>query len=484
MNGYRYTGRRLAKEERKERMNTERHRIPEQDPKVRARNFNEVNLGYDEEIAVIEAKRCLLCPVSPCVKGCPVQIKVPEFLEFVAEGRFMEALSLVKEDNALPAITGRVCPQEVQCEGPCTQNKVNGNPVGIGYLERYVADLERGSKEKCCVACAPPTGKKVAVVGSGPGGLTVAADLTRLGHEVHIFEAFHKPGGVLVYGIPEFRLPKEIVEYEIECLRDMGVRIHTNHVIGRIHTVEELLKEEGFDAAYIGIGAGLPRFMSIEGENLLGIYSANEYLTRVNLMKAYDFPNYDTPVVKGKRVCVMGGGNVAMDSVRSALRLGAEEAYIVYRRSRDELPARAEEIHHAEEEGVIFKFLTTPIRFIGDENDNLCAMECLRMELGEPDDSGRRRPVPVEGSNFVIDTDLAVIAIGAGPNPVLTSSEPEIELNRWGYIEADEHGKTTKRGVWAGGDIVTGSATVILAMGAGRIAAASIQKFLMGEEEW
>ena len=484
MGGYKYEGRRLTVQERKERMKTHRSKMTEQDPLARARNFDEVNMGYDAETAIKEAERCLLCPSSPCVKGCPVNIRLPEFLEKVAEGNFMGALEIIKADNALPAITGRVCPQEIQCEGPCTRNKVSKEPVGIGHLERYVADLERKSMERCCVPCSPPTGKKVAVVGSGPGGLTVAADMMRLGHEVHIYEAFHKPGGVLVYGIPEFRLPKAIVEYEIKCMEDMGLKIHTNHIIGRIHTLNELLAEEGFDAIYIGIGAGAPRFMGIEGENLLGIFSANEYLTRSNLMKAYDFPNYDTPIAQGKNVCVMGGGNVAMDSVRTGLRLGAEEVHIIYRRSREELPARIEEVHHAEEEGVIFDFLTTPIRFIGDDEGKLCAMECIRMELGEPDDSGRRRPVPLEGSNFKIDTDLAVIAIGAGPNPILTSSEPEIELNRWGYIVADDDGRTSKKGVWAGGDIVTGSATVILAMGAGRIAATSIHKYLIGEEEW
>lgn len=479
---YMYKGKRLPPEETRARMKKKRHPMPEQPPEVRAKNFFEVNLGYSAEIAVAEAKRCLRCPTAPCVKGCPVGVKMPEVYELVEEGKFMEALKKIWEDNALPAITGRVCPQEIQCEGPCTQAKVSGEPVAIGHIERFLADYERQSPEKCCIEVAPPTGKKVAIIGSGPGGLTVAADLARMGHEAHIFEAFHKPGGVLIYGIPEFRLPKEIVEYEIANLKRMGVKIHCNHVIGRIYTIDELLEEKGFDAVYIGIGAGLPRFMHVPGENLNGVYSANEYLTRSNLMKAYLFPKYDTPITRGKNVAVIGGGNVAMDAVRTALRLGAKNAYLIYRRAREQMPAREEEIKHAEEEGVQFMLLCNPVRYIGDENGWVRQVECIRMELGEPDASGRRRPIPIEGSEFRIDIDTVVIAIGTGANPLLTKTTPGLELNKWGYIIVDEKMHTTKKGVFAGGDIVRGAATVIQAMGDGRIAARAIDEYLQNGE--
>ena len=466
-----------------ERMKIERQKMPEQMPEVRARNFDEVPFGYSPEAAIKEAQRCLKCKRPFCMDGCPVGVKIPEFIQLIEDGEFAAAARKIKETNALPAVCGRVCPQEIQCEAKCIRGK-KGESVAIGRLERFCADFERENNLIELPEKAPPKGKKVAVIGCGPSGLTVAGDLILLGYELTVFEALHQPGGVLVYGIPEFRLPKRIVNAEVDYLRRLGVEFKMNMVIGPTRTIDELMEKDGFEAVYVGVGAGLPRFMRISGENLNGVYSANEYLTRSNLMKAYDFPNYDTPLARGKKVCVMGGGNVAMDSVRTGLRLGAEEAHIIYRRSRQEMPARGEEIHHAEEEGVIFDYLTTPVKFMGDDDGNLCAMECIRMELGEPDDSGRRRPIPIEGSNFVYETDLAVIAIGAGANPLLTSFEPEIELNRWGYIEADENLKTKKKGVWAGGDIVTGMATVIEAMGAGRTAANSMHKYLTDEEEW
>ncbi len=454
-----------------------RQSMPEQDADVRRRNFDEVPLGYTPETARAEASRCLQCRKPACVEGCPVGVDIPGFIHLIKEGDFTGAIRNIWGKNALPAVCGRVCPQEIQCEGVCILAK-KGDPVAIGHLERFAADYERlnGSGE------LPPrgeaTGKKVAVVGSGPSGLTVAGDLIQKGHAVTILEAFHKPGGVLVYGIPEFRLPKEIVAQEINFLERLGVTVECNQVVGRTVSIDELF-DEGYEAVYLGVGAGLPRFLNIPGENLIGILSANEYLTRANLMKAYLFPKVDTPIPRGKNVVVLGAGNVAMDSARTAMRLGAESVKIVYRRSRDEMPARVEEIHHAEEEGIEFFLLTNPTKYIGDERGRLTGMECLRMELGEPDDSGRRRPVAVKGSEFALDCDLAIVAVGSGANPLLTQSTPGLKLNQWEYIEADpETGKTSMRGVWAGGDIVTGAATVILAMGAGRKAADSIHNYL------
>ncbi len=454
-----------------------RQPMPEQAPEVRSKNFEEVPTGQSPETAIREAERCLQCKKPVCVDGCPVGVDIPGFISLVKEGKFTAAISKVWEKNGLPAVCGRVCPQELQCEGKCIVGKKN-EPVAIGNLERFVADYERMNKKASLPEKAAPTGKKIAVVGSGPSGLTVAGDLILKGHEVTLFEAFHKPGGVLVYGIPEFRLPKEIVFSEVAGLEKLGVKLECNAVVGRTISLDELF-EEGYDAIYIGVGAGLPRFLNIPGENLIGILSANEYLTRSNLMKAYRYPEYDTPVIKGKNVITLGAGNVAMDSARTALRLGAETSRIVYRRSRDEVPARAAEVHHAEEEGVEFFFLTNPTKFLGNEKGRLTGMEGLKMELGEPDDSGRRRPIPIEGSEFELECDLAIIAVGAGANPLLTQSTEGLKLNKWEYIEADEKtGKTSKKGVWAGGDIVTGSATVILAMGAGRQAADSIHDYL------
>ena len=454
-----------------------RQPMPEQKPEIRRRNFEEVPLGYNKELALKEAGRCLECKKPSCVDGCPVSVDIPGFIRLIKEGEFTKSIRNIWEKNALPAVCGRVCPQEIQCEGKCILGK-KGEPVAIGNLERFVADLEREHGKGDLPPKAPPTGKRVAVVGSGPSGLTVAGDLTLKGHDVTIFEAFHKPGGVLVYGIPEFRLPKEIVFSEVNFLERLGARLECNNVVGRTVSLDELF-EQGYDAIYVGVGAGLPSFLNIPGENLIGIYSANEYLTRSNLMKAYLFPEYDTPIAKGKNVAIFGAGNVAMDSARTAMRLGAETVRIVYRRSKEEMPARDAEIHHAEEEGIEFYLLTSPTRFLGNEKGRVTGMECIKMELGEPDDSGRRRPVPVDGSKFQLECDLAVIAVGAGPNPLLTQSTEGLKLNRWGYIDADpETGKTSKKGVWAGGDIVTGSATVILAMGAGRQASDSIHNYL------
>jgi len=455
-----------------------RAKMPEQDPDVRRRNFQEVPTGLTPEMAMTEAKRCLQCKNPKCVDGCPVSIDIPAFVGKIAENDFAGAIGKLWERNALPAVCGRVCPQEEQCEGRCIVGK-KGEPVAIGYLERFAADYERKNGTGSVPTVGEKTGKKVAVIGSGPSGLTVAGDLLLKGHDVTIFEAFHKAGGVLVYGIPEFRLPKEIVAKEVAALEKMGAKIECNSVVGASVTIDELFEEEGFDAAYIGVGAGLPRFMNLPGENMIGIYSANEYLTRTNLMKGYLFPEYDTPIARGKNVVVLGAGNVAMDSARTAMRLGADSVKVVYRRSRDEMPAREEELHHAEEEKIEFVLLTNPTQFFGDENGRLTGMECLKMELGEPDASGRRRPVPIEGSEYQFDCDLVVVSVGSNANPLLTNSTPDINLNRWGNIEADEAtGKTSKKGVWAGGDIVTGAATVILAMGAGRAAANSMHDYL------
>ena len=466
-------------DKKKKKEKIPRQSMPEQDPKVRAKNFDEVPLGYTEEQAVLEAKRCIQCKKPLCIAGCPVDVDIPGFIKLIAEKDFIGAALKLKETNALPAICGRVCPQEDQCEVVCVLGK-KGEPVAIGRLERFAADYERESGNIMIPEVAPPTGKRVAVVGAGPAGLTIAGDLVKVGHDVTIFEALHKAGGVLIYGIPEFRLPKSIVDAEVNYLEKLGVKIVVNAAIGRVKTVDELF-EEGFDAVFLGVGAGAPVFMNIPGENLSGVYSANEYLTTSNLMKAYRFPEYDTPIVRGKNVAVIGGGNVAMDSVRTALRLGADNAHIIYRRTEVEMPARIEEVHHAKEEGVQFKLLTNPVEYIGDENGWVTGMKCLRMELGEPDESGRRRPVPIKDSEFVIDVDTVVVAVGAMANPLVASTTPGLEINRWDYIVANEEtGETSRKGVYAGGDIVTGSATVILAMGAGRNSARAIDEYLKG----
>jgi glutamate synthase (NADPH/NADH) small chain len=451
--------------------------MPEQEAKVRARNFLEVPTGYTVKMAQEEASRCLQCKKPGCVEGCPVNVDIPGFIDLIAQGDMTGAIRNLWGKNALPAVCGRVCPQEVQCEGKCIVGK-KGDPVAIGNLERFCADYERAHGTGELPPKAAPTGKRVAVVGSGPSGLTVAGDLIVKGHDVTIFEAFHKAGGVLVYGIPEFRLPKDIVAQEVNFLERLGVKVQCNAVVGRTVSLDELFAE-GYDAIYVGVGAGLPKFMNIPGENYVGILSANEYLTRANLMKAYKYPEVDTPIPLGKNVVVLGAGNVAMDSARTAMRLGAENVKIVYRRSRDEMPARQAEIHHAEEEGIELCLLTNPTRYLGNESGRLTGMECLRMELGEPDASGRRRPVAIKGSEFEIPCDLCIVAVGSGANPLLTSETPDMKLNKWGNVLANEkNGKTTKPGVWAGGDIVTGAATVILAMGAGRAAADSIHEYL------
>ena len=454
--------------------------MPKQEPLERAKNFNEVAFGYSEENALAEAKRCIQCPKRPCVDGCPVGVDIPDFVKALRDGDMPEALRVLKGKNSLPAVCGRVCPQESQCEAVCTLAK-KGAPIAIGRLERYVADWGLGRKEKEKAEIASPTGKRVAVVGSGPAGLTAAADLAKMGHQVTVFEALHVAGGVLMYGIPEFRLPKDIVQAEVEYVESLGVEMRLDSVIGKVETVDEIL-EEGYDAVFLGTGAGLPMFLNIPGENLNGVYSANEFLTRTNLMKAYIFPEYDTPLKVGRRVAVIGGGNVAMDSARCALRMGAEEVYVIYRRSEAELPARHEEFENAQEEGIVFKFLTNPKTFIGDEKGWVVGAECYEMELGEPDDSGRRRPIVKEGSEFVVDVDTVVVALGTTPNPLISGTTKGLEVTRRGTVVADDQtGKTVKDCVWAGGDIVTGSATVISAMGAGKRAAASIDEYLKGQ---
>ena len=462
----------------KEKKPKNRTTMREQEPLVRARNFMEVPYGYTPEEAIEEASRCLNCPKPTCRTGCPVSVDIPSFIKLVKEGRFIEAAWKIKEENAMPAVCGRVCPQEIQCESMCILGK-KGAPVAIGNLERFVADYERDKGEIQVPERPKPSGRKVAIIGSGPGGLSCSADLIKSGHRVTLFEALHKPGGVLSYGIPEFRLPKVIVEKEVDYIKKLGVEVRTNAVIGKLFTIDELLNEHGYDACFIAIGAGLPMFMGIPGENFNGVYSANEFLTRANLMKAYLFPEYDTPIKKGKRVAVFGGGNVAMDSARVAMRLGAEKVYLIYRRSEAEMPARKAEVHHAHEEGIEFMLLTNPLRFIDDGKGNVAAVECIRMELGEPDASGRRKPVPIKGSEFRLDIDVAIPAIGTRSNTLLTQNMPDLFLNKRGYIIADhETGMTSKPGVFAGGDIVTGSATVILAMGAGRKAAKGINDYL------
>jgi len=470
-------------EERKEKgpkkkVIPQKHPMPEQPPAERIKNFREVPYGYDVATAVAEAGRCLMCKDSPCIGGCPVEIDIQAFIKAIADQDFGEAIRIMKSYNNLPAVCGRVCPQETQCEKVCVLGK-KFEPVAIGRLERFIADYDYEHNVAPPPAVEPPTGQKVAVVGAGPAGLTAAGDLARMGYDVTVFEAFHDTGGVLRYGIPEFRLPKIILDREVDYIRSLGVKIECNMVIGKVFTVEELLGERGCGAVFIGTGAGLPRWMGVPGENLIGVYSANEWLTRINLMRAYDFPEYDTPVWPGKNVIVVGGGNTAMDSVRTALRMGAERAAIYYRRSEKEMPARVEEYHHALEEGVQFRFLVAPVRVLGDEKGWVRAMEFQEMELGEPDESGRRRPVPKEGSNFVVECDMVVVAIGTYPNPLIPDTTPALEVTKWRTIKVDEATMATNiPGVYAGGDIVTGGATVISAMGAGKRAARAIHEYL------
>ena len=468
---------RLAAAAKKLEKAHKREPMPKQDPKLRVQNFNEVALGYTKEQALREASRCLACKKSPCIAGCPVDIEIPAFIALVRQGDFIGAIHKIKEKNSLPAICGRVCPQEVQCETSCVLSK-KGQPVAIGRLERFVADHEFEQGDIRMPPNAAATGKKVAIIGAGPAGLTAASDLIKMGHGVTVFEALHKPGGVLVYGIPEFRLPKWIVQREADYISKLGAEIRVSQVVGKSFTIDDLLRD-GYDAVFVGTGAGLPYFMNIPGENLNGVYSANEFLTRVNLMKAYLFPEFHTPVHYGRNIAVVGGGNVAMDSARTSLRLGAENVYLIYRRAREQMPARDEEIENAFEEGVQPRLLTTPIRILGNDRGWVKGIECLEMDLGEPDESGRRRPIPKKGSEHTIDVDMVIMAIGQGPNPLLTSTTPDLALNKNGNIIADEAtGKTSKKGVFAGGDIVTGAATVILAMGAGRSAAKAIDAYL------
>jgi glutamate synthase (NADPH) small chain len=464
----------------KERLSIPPQIMSEQNPSARIHNQSEVPLGFSTDQATLEAQRCLQCKKANCIVNCPVGIDIPAFIERMAVGDFKGALAKIKEKNMLPAICGRVCPQEEQCQLMCTvakSLKLKESAVSVGKLERFVADWERLNGVMDIPDLPAKTGKRAAVVGSGPAGLTVAGDLIRLGHDVTVFEALHKPGGVLAYGIPEFRLPKEIVNYEVNYLEKLGVEFKYNYVIGKIKSMDELLQE--YDAVFIGSGAGLPNFLNVSGENLIGVYSANEFLTRSNLMRSYDFPAVDTPIVRAHRVATVGGGNVAMDSARTALRLGAQESIIVYRRSRQEMPARNEEIHHAEEEGIKFYFLVNPKRILGNENGQVTGMELLRMELGEPDASGRRRPIVVEGSEFMLEVDAVIIAIGNSPNPLIARETPDIQTHKWGGIIIDEAGKTSKKGVFAGGDIVLGAATVILAMGEGRRAAKAMHDYMM-----
>jgi glutamate synthase (NADPH/NADH) small chain len=453
--------------------------MPTQEPNVRNKNFLEVATGYTEEVAIEEAQRCLNCKNKPCVSGCPVHISIPDFIKEVAQGNFSGAYDVISKSSSLPAVCGRVCPQETQCESKCVRG-IKTEPVGIGRLERFVADWHNAQTD-VVVNKPEPNGHKVAVVGSGPSGLTCAGDLAKMGYDVTVFEALHLAGGVLVYGIPEFRLPKSIVQKEVDTLKALGVKVETNMVIGRVISIDELMDDMGFEAVFIGSGAGLPRFMKIPGENLCGVYSANEFLTRTNLMKSYK-EDSATPIMHAKKVAIVGGGNVAMDAARCAKRLGADEVYIVYRRSEEELPARREEVEHAKEEGIIFKLLNNPVEILGDENEFVTGMKCVEMELGEPDESGRRRPVVKPGSEFVLDVDAVVISIGTSPNPLIKATTKGLETQKWGGIITDEHGLTSREGVYAGGDAVTGAATVILAMGAGKTAAAAIDEYIKSKE--
>lgn len=452
--------------------------MPAQDPNVRNKNFFEVTTGYTEEVAVEEAQRCLNCKNKPCVSGCPVHIDIPSFIKEVANRNFAGAYDVISESSSLPAVCGRVCPQETQCESKCVRG-IKTEPVGIGRLERFIADWHNAQTD-VEVKKPEPNGHKVAIIGSGPAGLTCAGDLAKKGYDVTVFEALHLAGGVLVYGIPEFRLPKSIVQKEVDTLKALGVKVETNMVIGRVISIDELMDEYGFESVFIGSGAGLPRFMGIPGENLCGVYSANEFLTRTNLMKAYK-DDSTTPIMHAKKVAIVGGGNVAMDAARCAKRLGAEEVYIVYRRSEEELPARKEEVEHAKEEGIIFKLLNNPVEILGNEDEFVTGMKCIKMELGEPDASGRRRPVAVEGSEFVLDVDAVVISIGTSPNPLIKATTKGLDTQKWGGIIADENGLTSREGVYAGGDAVTGAATVILAMGAGKTAAAAIDEYIQNK---
>jgi glutamate synthase (NADPH/NADH) small chain len=473
----------------KQRLAIPRQKMPQRDGAERSRDFKEVNLGLTEAIALHEAQRCLQCKNPKCVEGCPVGIDIPGFVTLIARGDFLGAAALIRQDNNLPAVTGRVCPQEIQCEVKCVRCKSDA-PVAIGWLERFVADYEMKHRTDKPKPAAGKTGGpvlsavegKVACIGSGPAGVTCAGELAKLGYDVTIFEAFHKPGGVLVYGIPEFRMPNNVVEAEIENLKALGAKIETNVIVGRTITIPQLMNEEHFNAVFIAVGAGLPDFMNIPGENLKGVYSANEYLTRSNLMEAYDSES-DTPIIRGNRVCVIGGGNTAMDAVRTSKRLGAEESTIVYRRGREEMPARIEEVHHAEEEGIKFEMLTAPVEVLGSKDGWVTGLKCLRMKLGEPDSSGRRKPLPIAGSEFVIPCDLVVVAIGTSANPLLTKTTAGLKLNKWGYIEVDDNLMTSIPGVFAGGDIVRGSATVIAAMGDGKSAAANIHKYLSAKSK-
>ena len=468
----------------KDRIAIPAQEMPTQDPQIRRTNMQEVALGYSEAQARVEAMRCLQCKSAPCIEGCPVRIQIPRFIQAIAQGKMADAIRMIRENSLLPAVCGRVCPQEVQCQLPCTVGKTLKSvdqAVSIGRLERFVADWERNSGGCLTPEILPETGKRVAVIGSGPASITVAADVRRAGHAVTLYEAFHKPGGVLMYGIPEFRLPKQIVEQEIKALESMGVQIVTNFVVGRTRKLQDLLDKDGFDAAFIGTGAGLPKFMGIDGENLVGVFSANEFLTRSNLMRAFDRERADTPIVNARRVAVLGGGNVAMDAARTAIRLGAEAVHLIYRRTEAEMPARVEEVHHAREEGVQFHMLQNCKRIMGNEHGCVTSMECLRYELGAPDESGRRRPVEIKGSEFTMAVDTVIVAIGNDSNPLIKKTTPAIETNRWGNIIVDpQTGRTSMDRVYAGGDIVLGAATVILAMGEGRRAAAAINRMLAG----